>query len=168
MTTATYTRRAFLGALSRRHEPRVLPPGFIVGLLDACTGCGACVEACPTGIIALPDRVPSLDFAAGECTFCGDCAKACPEPLFEDARPTRFAHVARISDTCFARHGIACGSCRDVCQEQAIRLRPQRGGLFIPDIDEAACTGCGACIGVCPAAAIGVAAGTPMMEHARG
>lgn len=86
--------------------------------------------------------------------------------MFDAVLPTHFGHVAAILDDCFAKLGIACGSCRDVCPQQAIRLRPVRGGMFVPEIDNAGCTGCGACISVCPASAIGIKA--PDMEQAYG
>ena len=82
--------------------------------------------------------------------------KACPEPVFSADPPRRFPHVAAISESCFAKSGIACQSCRDACPEQAIRFSPRIGGPFVPELDEDACSGCGACISVCPAGAIGV------------
>lgn len=150
------SRRSFLTA---RVAPigGIPPPGVSRSSLDACTGCGSCVEACPTGIISLVRSVPTLDFTVGECTFCAECRKACPEPVFISADPPRrFPHAVAISEACFAKSGIACQSCRDACPEQAIRFRPRIGGPFIPELDEDACSGCGACIGVCPASAIAV------------
>ena len=132
------------------------PPGASKDGLQACTGCAACVEACPTGIISLVRGYPALDFTIGECTFCGECANACPEPVFSGETPRRFAHAVAISSSCFAKSGIACQSCRDICPEQAIRFTPRIGGPFVPELDEDACSACGACIGVCPASAIGV------------
>jgi Ni,Fe-hydrogenase III small subunit/Pyruvate/2-oxoacid:ferredoxin oxidoreductase delta subunit len=40
-------------------------------------GCSACVQACPTGAIAIKDNQPCLDM--GKCLFCTDCANACPQ-----------------------------------------------------------------------------------------
>jgi len=43
---------------------------------DECTGCEACVEACPTEAISMDG-----DFAfvnADECTDCEACVEACP------------------------------------------------------------------------------------------
>ncbi len=41
-----------------------------------CTGCGACISACPVGAIALVDSVASID--PDRCTQCGACVEACP------------------------------------------------------------------------------------------
>ena len=41
-----------------------------------CDGSAACVDACPTGAIALSAATWSLDI--GACIFCGACARACP------------------------------------------------------------------------------------------
>ncbi len=41
-----------------------------------CTGCGACVEACPFGAIEMKEGKPEINAA---CKVCGVCLKACPE-----------------------------------------------------------------------------------------
>lgn len=132
-------------------------------LAAACTGCGACVEACPQAIIRMgAGRWPEIDFSRNECTFCGKCAEACPEPLFDRSLPA-FTHVVAMSAACFAERGIVCQSCGDACPEGAIRFRPRLGGPALPSLDADRCTGCGACIATCPAEAIAV--GTPETAH---
>ena len=42
-----------------------------------CTGCGACVEVCPTGAIKLVSGVARID--EQECRECEACLEACPE-----------------------------------------------------------------------------------------
>jgi Fe-S-cluster-containing hydrogenase component 2 len=42
-----------------------------------CAGCGACVEVCPAGAIALIDDKACIDEEA--CTGCRACVDACPE-----------------------------------------------------------------------------------------
>lgn len=157
MDSATsISRRDFLRGRREPAPRRILPPGVTAEALSACTGCGLCAESCPQHIITMAGGLPAVDFAQGECTFCGACARVCPEPVFMAGEALRFSHVAAIADTCLARRRIDCQACRDACPEQAIRFRPRLGGPFLPEIDEDACSGCGACIGVCPAAAIDV------------
>jgi len=112
------------------------------------------VDACPTSIISIRGGIPVLDFRQGECTFCGQCAERCPERVFPPEPATQFQHHAAIGGNCLAMNRVDCQACRDVCQPMAIRFRPQRGGPFRPSLDEAACTGCGACVAVCPASAV--------------
>ena len=166
MQTASLSRRELLLGRPTAKAAILCPPGATIASLEAaCTGCGLCVERCPTGIIALVDGVPSIDFALGECTFCGACAEACPEPVFAETDVRRFPHVAAITDTCLARRNVACQSCGESCPEQAIRFRPVIGGPFLPEINEAKCTGCGACIGGCPVSAIAVKALEAEVAH---
>lgn len=42
-----------------------------------CTGCGACVDECPSEAIAIQDDKAAVDVDA--CVDCGVCVDACPE-----------------------------------------------------------------------------------------
>lgn len=146
---AAISRRAFL--LGARDDwARICPPGVALSDLAACSDCGKCVDACPTGIITMQNRLPALDFSVGECTFCGKCAQICPEPVFSKGVVERFDHIVTIGDDCLSLRQVDCQACRDSCAAQAIRVRPRIGGPFIPSVDEDICTGCGGCISVCP------------------
>lgn len=158
-------RREFLGIRQMSGYRRILPPGATDEGLLACNGCGDCADACPTHIIGLVGDLPSLDFSLGECTFCGQCAKVCPEQVFQGNSRYRIPYVALITDNCLARNQVECQSCRDACPEQAIRFRPQIRGAFLPVLDDEACTGCGACVSVCPVAAIKVREGSSEPAH---
>lgn len=147
------SRRSFLASKVSEPVPSGLRPPWMVAEA-ACSGCGHCVQACPSGLLAaLKAGRPVLGFDAGECTFCGLCAEACPEPVFDRAAPA-FLHRIEIGSDCLARAGVSCLACGDSCPAAAIRFRPRIGGPALPSLDPTACTGCGACVGVCPAGAI--------------
>lgn len=142
-------RRSFLFA---QHTSHLRPPWTDERALASCTGCAACVSACPSRLLELVAGKPVITFTS-ECTFCGACADACPDDLFDrERRP--FRHTVSVTDRCLPRLGVVCQSCRDACPETAIRFKPRRGGPFLPEVQEDACTGCGACISTCPAQAI--------------
>ena len=122
---------------------------------SACTGCGACVEMCPQHIVKLDRRnLVSIDVTDAECTFCGICVEACGEEVFQRTLQPVFAHAAQIGAECFAARGIVCQSCGETCPEEAIRFQVLVGGPALPSLDADRCSGCGACLGVCPAGAI--------------
>ncbi len=114
----------------------------------------------------MADGLPCVDFSAGECTFCGKCAEACPEPVFAAPTAQRFGHVTAIGEGCLAFGNIDCQACRDACPTEAIRFRPRRGGPFVPELLEDACTGCGACVSVCPAGVIEIKDRATEMQYA--
>ena len=150
------SRRSFL---SGRHtdEPAPLRPPWSdeERLAQACTACGDCIAACPQAILSPGrDGLPVLSFAARKCTLCGRCAEACAAPVFADRAAPAFLHAAAIGEACFAGRGIHCQTCGDACPQGAIRFRPRLGGPPLPEVAAAACNGCGACVGVCPASAV--------------
>lgn len=77
------------------------------------------------------------------------------------AEPPPESAVPRIEAACIARQGVFCRSCGERCDPGAIRFRPMIGRPPIPEIDAAACTGCGACVDVCPTHAVSLAAFQP-------
>ena len=154
MVLSARTRRGFLTGSSSEDQDRIFPPGATETSIQNCSGCGACVDACPTKIISIRAGIPLVDFGHGECTFCGKCAERCPENVFPAGPAAGFAHYAAIGDGCLAHNYVDCQACRDSCPAGAIRFRPRPGGPFVPELDAQACTGCGACIAVCPADAI--------------
>ena len=163
-------RRAFLGMRARpAAEPAAIRPAIDVAAIrppwtgaqsiaDHCTGCGDCVAACPEQIlIADPRGAPKVDFSRGACTFCGDCAGSCAAPVFGRELSPPWSVTVAISDRCLPRRGIVCESCRDACTDGAIRFARAPGRAPVPEVALDRCTGCGACVSVCPESAISAA-----------
>lgn len=55
--------------------------------LELCTGCGACMEACPSAAITMWGGSPEIDLEA--CTLCETCLEACPAGALERLEPVR-------------------------------------------------------------------------------
>lgn len=156
-----HSRRRFLGiqsAPSAKPAPIRPPWTSALSLGEHCTHCGDCLTACPEHILfADADGLPQVDFGRGACTFCGDCAAICAVPVFDRALSPAWRVGATISDQCLPKRGILCESCRDVCLDGAIHFARAAGRAPVPVISPADCTGCGACVSVCPAQAISAA-----------
>jgi ferredoxin-type protein NapF len=155
------SRRGFLQARFRADVSDQRPPWALAedAFEARCNRCGDCIKACPTAIlVAGGGGYPRVDFSHGECTFCGECVKACePRALSrDDSTRSPWALRAAIGDSCLAHRGVECRVCGESCSEEAIRFRPRLGAVAQPELDEARCTGCGACYKPCPVSAIGV------------
>ncbi|MGH1368899.1 MAG: ferredoxin-type protein NapF [Maritimibacter sp.] len=131
---------------------------------ELCTQCGACARACPTNIISRDgDGFPVINLAAGACLFCTQCAAACEAEAIVPA--SGWGMRAQVAASCLSLNGVMCRTCEDHCDARAIRFRLERGGRSTPVFDLDACTGCGACIGPCPAGAIQLVHPQPRREE---
>lgn len=48
---------------------------------DKCKGCGICVKACPSGAIAVEEKLAKVDM--DKCSLCGACESSCPFKAIE-------------------------------------------------------------------------------------
>lgn len=159
--TATFSpeRRAFLRGKPSRPSP-LRPPWAVTEalFLDLCTSCDDCIAACPEQVLDRGDGgYPLFDPQRGECLFCEKCVEACDTGALDGALAGPWTIKADIAPACLAKSGVTCFSCRDACGEAAIGFRPVLGGAHV-ELDAARCTGCGACVGVCPVSAITLSA----------
>lgn len=151
------SRRGFLRArVVQRHVP-VRPPWALAesAFVAACTRCDACVAACPTHIVVRGDGgYPEVDFTRGECSLCRACVDACQPQVLSLGQEPPWHIKPEIRSMCLAQQNVVCRSCGDACEARALRFVPRLGGASRPEIDVAACTGCGACVGACPVQAV--------------
>lgn len=154
------TRSALLRGRFRGAGAFVRPPWACreSEFLDRCDRCGDCLTACAPGIVVRgPGGFPEVDFRRGGCTFCGACAEGCHSGALTKRRadtdaPWRLR--AAIGDGCLTRQGVVCRACGSACEADAIRFPPMIGTAARPEVAAAECSGCGACVAACPAAAI--------------
>lgn len=128
--------------------------------LEKCTGCGACVRACPRRIIELApvnrnvhilcsslDKGPQSREVCGTgrpCIGCGICSRKCPVQAI-----TVENNLARIDyEKC-----INCGLCATVCPTKAIEDL-FAGARKKAEITDELCIGCTICAKQCPVEAI--------------
>lgn len=104
----------------------------------------------------LPPGLPEVNFEHGECTFCEACREACkPGALARpDAGGRPWMLAASISDNCLSMQAVTCRVCGEICEPGAISFRLGMDGRADPSLDQARCTGCGACFAPCPVDAI--------------
>lgn len=142
--------------------------------IEQCIRCNQCVEACEENIIKLADGgYPELDFKQGECTFCEACVKACEgqythaleqgqsvskaPALFKRNGLDAFYFDLKIDESCLSKQHIACQSCQEVCERESITMKWQTS-IPVPELSLEDCTGCGACISVCPSSSFKMSA----------
>ena len=121
-----------------------------------CSRCGDCVKICPTGLLRNGDAgFPVADFTLAACTSCGDCASVCTVGAIDRQRVQQpWLFDISIDSACIANRGVECRVCSEACDVGAIQFRPRIGGVPLPELDETACTGCGACLAPCPVGAL--------------
>jgi formate hydrogenlyase subunit 6/NADH:ubiquinone oxidoreductase subunit I len=64
---------------SRNEEVSTLDNWSIPSIdMARCTGCGLCVEYCPTQAVTMIEQRPAIT-EPRRCSYCGLCEESCPE-----------------------------------------------------------------------------------------
>lgn len=158
--TCAVSRRQFLRGNVTGRSTALRPPWAKVEseFLDRCDQCAECIDACPAHLIqAGSDGFPQINFSTGECDFCTACARACGTGALvyrDDPEQAVWSLVASIEAECIAYRGVVCRTCGEHCEAGAIRFIPVVGRGSMPRVEVERCTGCGACVSVCPVKAM--------------
>ena len=126
--------------------------------VELCKNCSACSTACPESIIDFDSRnQPIINFNKGECTFCTDCVSVCETgALSKFITDNPWSAKVMLGNGCLAEQKTMCRSCGEVCEHRAIHFPLSASGIISPEIDTEKCTGCGACVSICPTQALNV------------
>ena len=104
------------------------------------SGCASCVEACPTGALALAPE-PRIDL--GRCLFCADCATACPTGALAHTAEYRLATRRREELTVASGEAYRLAGALD---EAARKLFGR--SLKLRQVSAGGCNGCEADVNV--------------------
>jgi len=154
------SRRQFLRGNLAGRTTDIRPPWAVTEdeFLTRCDQCSECVTACPSHLIeATNDGLPIMNFLKGECDFCNACARACATGALAyraEAKTPIWSLAATIESSCIAFNGVVCRTCGEHCETAAIRFVHVVGRGAMPQVDLERCTGCGACVSVCPVKAV--------------
>ena len=160
MNTAI-SRKQFLRGNFRGKRDVIRPPWALSEnhFTDVCSRCGDCLKVCPEHILTQEATgFPLVDFSKGECSFCEACVSICKTGALvkTDAVAKPWTIVAHIKPDCLAKKGVECRVCGENCETQAIRFHYVLRAAAQAEIKESSCTGCGACVSVCPVGAINI------------
>lgn len=126
-------------------------------IIEACTGCTACVKLCPVNAIS-GERKLLHKIEAAMCIDCGACGKICPSAaifnqdreLCQSLKKSLWLKPVVLQSRC-----VACGACIEVCPTSVLEFNEQMGEHVKPIlVDEKNCIGCSFCEVACPTQAI--------------
>lgn len=157
------------GKASAQPGSAAIPPGAgnLERFLDACTGCGLCISACPTHVLRPSYTVlgwrglmkPYLDYSAGFCDpGCHACSQVCPTGALSPLSLAQKQHIQIALVEYHQEHcrvwqdGESCALCAEKCPTGAIRAEEVQRPHVMADL----CTGCKAkrCYNACPTGSI--------------
>ncbi len=145
------SRRGFLRGHVTMPADVLRPPWASRNFINLCTRCDDCINACGENILKRGDGgYPEIDFGLGGCELCEDCVTACRADALNRNIASPWKLKAHVKQDCLSKNSVICRSCGESCPQQAIQFRIQLGGVASPQINQAACDGCGHCYSVCP------------------
>lgn len=113
------------------------------------------LKACPTGLLQRGEGgLPVADAAAAACTSAATAPGPAPPAPSAATPPRHPGPSASPSPSVAWPPRTSNAACGEACDVSAIRFRPRIGGVPLPEVDNTACNGCGACIAPCPVSAV--------------
>lgn len=115
-----------------------------------CDFCGDCLDVCKTDALHKIAINITTNTAQAHLNS-DDYHEAYEENSEADAFLPPWHIKASIDLTkCLSMNAVICRSCGESCDDEAIKFDLKLGGIAEPVLNDANCTGCGACFSVCP------------------
>ncbi len=145
----------------------ITPPGSkgLDNFTNNCVACMLCVSRCPMGVLrpSIIDYgmkgifLPKMDYSKSFCNYdCIDCSQVCPTGAIQkislkQKQLTQIGRVSFVKEKCIVfLDNTDCGACSEHCPTKAVYMKDYKGSLYIPEVENSFCVGCGACEYVCP------------------
>lgn len=116
----------------------------------ACLGYGDCAAVCPQNAITVENGIANIN--PRKCIGCGICVRECPNSIIHLINDTSRVVVecsnhdkGAVTRKACKNGCIGCMKCEKTCPHGAIKVINN-----LATIDYSLCTGCGACVEVCP------------------
>lgn len=150
-----------LESLQQKFPEIIRPPGVSTeeDFLTKCHRCGDCIKACPYSALysvfnanSFDNGTPALRVGSSFCRFCQDfpCIAACKtSALSKNGRCDRIGLAKSLPTLCLRIDGNECEACATICNRTFAAIT-YSGTNSPPQIDADKCSGCGACLSVCP------------------
>lgn len=150
-----------LDQFQKKFPMLIRPPGALLEskFTKLCSRCGECIKACP--YIALQPVINASEFDRGTpclrvgtsyCRFCADfpCINACQTgALILKEGPRKIGTAVPQRSKCLRVQDVGCDACKKIC-DKTFKAISFAGKNQEPAIDKNVCSGCGACLVVCP------------------
>ncbi|PVX23605.1 MAG: hypothetical protein CW691_10165 [Candidatus Bathyarchaeum sp.] len=140
-----------------------------------CTGCGICMEICPTEAIQVlrtpkkgeKAKKPTVSINEQKCHYCGMCEALCPfgaldlrvdgKPVVPVVRTESFPQLVRNIKVDESKCGVECLEIEDACPLDNIKVKGDKKAAKVSiEVDEASCPCCRFCETKFPAGAVRV------------
>ena len=126
-------------------------------IIEAFTGCTACVKICPVSAIS-GERKSLHVINAAICIDCGACGRVCQSAAILNSNGELCQSVKKslwLKPVVLQSKCVACGACIEVCPTSVLEFNEQTGEHVKPYlVDEKNCIGCSFCEAACPTHAI--------------
>lgn len=145
------------------------PSGGIMAITinDSCTGCTACVRACPVAAIS-GARSQRHRIDPSRCIGCGACGRVCPVSAVLDSEGraiVRLKRAAWMQPAFDLASCIGCACCVAACPVECLVMEGgQPGGLGeTPHLAKPeTCVSCELCVEICPVDCVVMGSGIPV------
>ncbi len=119
-----------------------------------CDFCEDCLNVCDAGALKKLPLSGDLPANNNNSNKREALSESADEASSESFLPPWHIKASIDLNNCFSMNATICRSCGESCDDEAIKFNLKLGGIAEPVLNTETCTGCGACLSVCPVQAV--------------